>query len=167
MKLIRYAILGISFLVITATSQAQDADPILGKYIPPEKDSVIEIFKCGDKICGRTFCIKDNAYPADSKHGTPGTPYLDHNNPDPKLKTRPNLGMQFLSGFKAESGGKYADGKVYNPRDGKTYCAKMELQGNKLELRGHLCISSWLGKTNVWNRMSGLNLNDKAWDCMK
>jgi uncharacterized protein (DUF2147 family) len=166
MKSIQTAIFVLAIL-LAGVAYAQEADPILGKYLPPEKDSVIEIFKCGDKYCGRTFCIKDNAYPADSKLGIPGTPYLDHHNKDPKLKTRPNLGMQFLSGFVAAGDGKYTDGKVYNPRDGKTYCAKIALDGNKLELNGHLCISSWLGKKNTWTRLSGVNLKDKAWDCVK
>lgn len=167
MKFIRVAILGASLMAMATTVSAQEADAVIGKYIPPEKDSVIEIFKCGDKYCGKTACIKDNAYPAGSKDGVPGTPYLDHHNPDPKLKKRPNLGMKFLTGFVADGNGKYKDGKIYNPRDGKTYCGKMNLTGNKLELRGHLCISSFLGKTNTWVRMSGINLNDKAWDCEK
>jgi uncharacterized protein (DUF2147 family) len=170
MKSTKLAVLGISFLILANQIFSQESDPVLGKYLPPEKDSVIEIFKCGDKICGRTLCIKDNAYPPGSKDGVPGTPYLDHHNPDPKLKTRPNLGMQFLSGFVVDPSkkGHYKDGKVYNPRDGKTYCAKMDLNGNQLDLRGHLCISSWLGKTNTWVRLTNqVNLSDKAWDCAK
>jgi len=43
----------------------------------------------------------------------------------------------------------------------------MQMDGNKLELKGHLCISSWLGKTNTWVKLSGVNLSDPAWDCMK
>lgn len=145
---------------------ADDGDAVLGRFLPPEKDSVIEIFKCGNNYCGRIACIKDNFYPEGSKDGVPGTPYLDHNNPDPKLKTRPNLGLVFLTDFKYEGNGKYKDGKVYNVRDGKTYCAKMELKGDILDLRGHLCISSLLGKTNRWTRLGNdVNLKDKRWDC--
>lgn len=167
MKSIRLILLGISALAMVAGVQAQDADAVLGKYLPPEKDSVIEIIKCGSKYCGRTVCIKDNAYPAGSKDGTPGTPYLDHKNPNPKLRTRPNKGMQFLHGMVYDGKGEYKDGKVYNPRDGKTYCAKMSLNGNKLELRGHLCISSFLGKSNTWTKLgNSVNLKDKRWDCM-
>lgn len=154
-------------LLLVLPLSAQDNDAVLGKYIPPEKDSVFEIYKCQDKYCGRIYCIKDNAYPAGSKNGTPGTPYLDHNNENPKLRTRPNLGMEFLKNFAAGGNGHYKDGKVYNARDGKTYCGKMDLNGNILELKGHLCISSWLGKTSTWTRLSGVNLADPAWDCVK
>lgn len=151
----------------TANVQAQEADKIVGKYLPPEKDSVIEVFKCGDKYCGRTFCIKDNAYPADSKEGVPGTPYLDHHNPDPELKKKPNLGAQFLHNFVFKSEGKYVDGKIYNPRDGKTYCGKMDLDGDTLFLKGHLCIASFLGKTNEWKRVdSSFNFADPRLDCV-
>ncbi|PJE03777.1 MAG: hypothetical protein CK427_04705 [Leptospira sp.] len=168
MKKTQIAFLTLSAIFMAGALLAQTSDDsAVGKYLPPEKDSVIEIYKCGDKYCGRTACIKDNKYPADSKDGVPGTPYLDHNNPDPKLKKKPNLGMQFLSGMVAEGGGKYDGGKVYNPRDGKTYCAKMQMDGSKLELKGHLCISSWLGKTNTWTKLSGVNLSDPAWDCVK
>ena len=155
----------LSILLLTAFSVF--ADPIIGKYLPPEKDSVIEMFACGSKICGRTLCIKNNAYPADSKEGVPGTPYLDHKNEDASLRTRPNLGMQFLNNFEPKGEGKYADGKIYNPRDGKTYCGKITLEGNKLDLKGHLCISSFLGKTNTWNKVDDIGFtNDKIWDCV-
>lgn len=148
--------------------QAQEADSIVGKYLPPEKDSVIEVFKCGAKYCGRTFCIKDNAYKESEKeNGVVGTPYLDHNNEDTKLRKRPNLGMEFLTGFDYEGEGLYKNGKVYNPRDGKTYCAKMTLiDPNKLALKGHICGISFLGKTNEWARLTGINLDDPKWDCM-
>ncbi len=141
-------------------------DAVVGKYFPPEKDSVIEMFKCGAKYCGRTYCIKDNAYKAGSKDGVPGTPYLDHNNQDESLRKRPNLGMQFLNGFDSVGDSEYKNGKIYNPRDGKTYCGKILLEGDKLNLKGYLCISSFLGKTNTWTKIAGALPSDPSWDCM-
>jgi uncharacterized protein (DUF2147 family) len=148
---------------------SEEADAAVGQYIPPEKDSVIEIYKCADKYCGKTICIKDNAYPEkDKDKGVPGTPYLDHNNEDPKLRTRPNLGMTFITGFEYVGEGVYKNGKIYNPRDGKTYCGKFtSLEGgNKLDLKGTLCSISFIGKTNSWVKLSGVNLADPRWDCV-
>lgn len=161
-------ILFTSVLLSTGVSiYADDADIAVGRYIPPEKDSVIEIFKCGDKYCGKTICIKDNAYPAGSKEGIPGTPYLDHHNEDPKLRTRPNLGMVFVKDFDYVGEGVYKNGKIYNPRDGKTYCGKFTAleNGNRLDLRGQLCAISFLGKTNTWTRLQNVSLDDPRWDC--
>ncbi|XDD46266.1 DUF2147 domain-containing protein [Leptospira sp. WS39.C2] len=155
-------------LLFSTTLFGQDASVALGRYLPPEKDSVIEIFKCGDKYCGKTVCIKDNAYPEKEKDkGIPGTPYLDHNNEDPKLRTRPNLGMVFITGFDYVGEGVYKNGKIYNPRDGKTYCGKFTALdgGNRLDLKGTLCSITFIGKTNNWVKLGSMNLDDSRWDC--
>ncbi len=165
----KYLISIFLFCTLSAGSLlAQEADVAIGRYIPPEKDSVIEIFKCGDKYCGKTVCIKDNFYPEkDKDKGVPGTPYLDHNNEDPKLRTRPNLGMVFLTGFDYVGEGVYKNGRIYNPRDGKTYCGKFSALegGNRLDLKGTLCSFTFLGKTNTWLKLGNLNLDAPNWDC--
>jgi uncharacterized protein (DUF2147 family) len=154
------------FAFLVAPLLAQDnPDAVVGKYYPPEKDSVIEMFKCGAKYCGRTLCLKNPNYAADAKDGTPGTPYLDDKNSEASLRTRPALGLQFISGFDSVGDSEYKNGKIYNPRDGKTYCGKILLEGNKLNLKGHLCISSFLGKTNVWTKVDGAI--PAAWACAK
>ncbi len=166
MRLVQFILFIFTVLIASSGLSANEADAVLGKYLPPEKDSVFEIYKCGDKFCGKIACIKDNFYPPGSKDGVPGTPYLDHNNEDPKLRSRPNLGMVFLTGFSYEGNGKYKGGKIYNARDGKTYCGQMELKDNILDLRGHLCISSLFGKTNKWTK-TPQNPQGKEWDCVK
>ncbi len=161
--------IGIISLGLSQPVFSQDADVAVGQYLPPEKDSVIEIYKCGNKYCGKTICIKDNAYQEKEKDkGVPGTPYLDHNNEDPKLRTRPNLGMTFITGFDYVGDGVYKNGSIYNPRDGKTYCGKFtSLEGGKqLDLKGTLCSVSFIGKTNSWTRLAGLDLSDSRWDCV-
>jgi len=157
---------GIFAFGLTQSISAQEADAAVGRYTPPEKDSVVEIFKCGDKYCGKTVCIKDNFYTADDKNGVPGTPKLDHNNEDEKLRKRPSLGLQFISGFDYIGEGVYKNGKIYNPRDGKTYCGKFTVVGtDKLDLKGTLCSMSFIGKTNSWTRLAGINIDDPKWDC--
>ncbi|TGL60298.1 DUF2147 domain-containing protein [Leptospira ognonensis] len=160
--------IGLFAFGLSTSVSAQEADVAVGRYLPPEKDSVIEIFKCGEKYCGKTVCIKDNAYQEKEKDkGVVGTPYLDHNNEDPRLRTRPNLGMVFISGFDYVGEGVYKNGRIYNPRDGKTYCGKFTSLdgGNKLDLKGTLCSLSFIGKTNSWVKLSGVNLDEPKWDC--
>ena len=67
-------------LFITISAHAAE-DTILGIWDNQEKDAKIEIFKCGDRYCGKIVWLKNPDYPQDSKDGVPGTPKLDHNNP--------------------------------------------------------------------------------------
>ena len=161
--------IGIISLGLSHPVFSEDADVAVGQYLPPEKDSVIEIYKCGSKYCGKTICIKDNAYKEKEKdQGVVGTPYLDHNNENASLRTRPNLGMTFIKDFDYVGDGVYKNGSIYNPRDGKTYCGKFtSLEGGKqLDLKGTLCSVSFIGKTNSWARLAGLDLSDSRWDCV-
>jgi len=75
----------------------------------------------------------------------------DENNADEKLRSRTIVGMQMLSGFKKD-GDQWSGGKIYNPRDGKTYKCKMWFEGENLHIRGYVG-ASWmgLGKTSIWN----------------
>ncbi|OYU72628.1 MAG: hypothetical protein CFE32_23195 [Alphaproteobacteria bacterium PA3] len=50
----------------------------------------------------------------------------DSNNPDPKLRSRPIEGLVILSDFK-DAGGEW-EGKIYDPRAGKTYRSTMVKQ---------------------------------------
>lgn len=54
----------------------------------------------------------------------------DKNNPNPALRNRPLLGMPFVTGFKPAGPNKWRSGQIYNPQDGKTYNAKMDLNPN-------------------------------------
>jgi len=118
-------------------------DVAVGDWLTPEKDSIIGVYKCGDKYCGKIKCLKE---PNEN-----GAPKKDKENPDEKLKNRDVLGIQIMSGFSFDGDSKYVDGKIYNSRDGKTYCGKMTQEGNTLSLKGNICYT-FLGKTNVWTK---------------
>jgi uncharacterized protein (DUF2147 family) len=45
----------------------------------------------------------------------------------------------------------WEDGKIYDPKNGKTYSCKMTLEGNELKVRGYVGFSL-LGRTTVWTR---------------
>ena len=138
-------------IFLTATTHAS-GDDILGLWNNQEKDARIEIYHCGEKYCGKIFSLKEPNYPEGSKEGVPGTPKLDHNNPDPALRQTPIIGLKIMHDFVYEGDNKWLSGKVYDPENGKTYSGKMMLVSpNQLKLRGFIGISL-IGRTDIWTR---------------
>lgn len=139
-------------LLTSAAVYAQSGDGILGVWNNQEKDAKIEIYKCGEKYCGRIVWLKEPTYPAGSTDGMPGTQKLDHNNPDLTLRKAPVIGLQIVHDFAFTGDNLWKDGKVYDPKNGRTYSGKMTLVSpNQLNLRGYIGISL-LGRTAVWTR---------------
>ena len=129
-----------------------DSDDILGVWNNDEKDAKIEIYKCGGKYCGRVIWLKEPNYPEGSKDGTPGTPRLDHNNPDPSLRKTSIIGLDIVRDFTSVDGHTWSGGTVYDPKNGKTYRGKMTLVSrNQLNLRGYVGIPLF-GRTTMWTR---------------
>jgi len=140
-------------LVLAATSaHAAGPEDILGVWNTEGKEAMIMIYKCDVKYCVKVGWSKDPNYPADSKEGTPGTPTLDHNNPNPKLRNNPIIGLKILYDFIFTGDNLWTGGKIYNPDNGKTYSGKMTLlSSNQLNLRGFVGISL-IGRTTTWTR---------------
>lgn len=87
----------------------------------------------------------------------------DVNNPDPALRTRDLKGISFLYGFEyVAKKNRWKDGKVYDPGNGKTYSAKMELEdgGTTLKMRGYIGISL-LGRTARFERVSDVDMPEE------
>lgn len=142
----------IGFLSAASSVFGADADGILGLWNTPEKDSKIEIFKCGNKYCGRIAELKEPNYTADDKEGIPGQPKLDRKHPNPDLRTRPLLGLPLMQDFTYSGGNVWEGGKIYDPDNGKTYRCKMTLPApNRLGVRGFIGFSLF-GRTSVWSR---------------
>ena len=93
------------------SSAAFSSAPITGRWVTQSKDAVVEIAPCGTSICGKIakFLV------------TPpqGAGQKDIHNPDKTLRSRTILGINILSGFKAE--GNEWKGQIYDPKSGKTY----------------------------------------------
>lgn len=146
------AVLWFCVLNSMATVYAATGDDILGVWNNGEKDARIEIFKCSGKYCGKIVSAKEPNYPADSKEGTPGTPRLDHNNPDPAKRSKPILGLQIVNDFIFSGENVWRDGSVYDPKNGKAYRGKITLVSpNTLSLRGFIGIPLF-GRTTTWTR---------------
>jgi len=152
MNMLKIALACILALSCAATSFASGPDDILGVWNNEEKDAKIEIFKCGERYCGKIVWLREPDYPAGSTEGKAGTPKLDHNNPDPALKTKPVIGLRIVREFTYSGDSRWIDGTVYDPKNGKLYSGKMTLvSAFRLDLRGFIGISL-IGRTTTWTR---------------
>ncbi len=142
----------VSVLLTAAFVLAAGPDDILGLWNTEKRDAKIEIYKCGTKYCGKIAWLKEPTYPAGSKEGAPGTPILDHNNPDPELRKKSLIGLPILIDFVFAGDNLWKNGKIYNPDNGKRYRGKMTLiSPDQLNVRGFIGIPL-LGGTTVWTR---------------
>ncbi|MGP1679987.1 MAG: DUF2147 domain-containing protein [Burkholderiales bacterium] len=69
---------------------------------------------------------------------------------DPR-KGKPVIGMTILTGLKKEGDNVYGGGQILDPKNGKTYNAKVTVidGGKKLEMRGSIL---FFGRTQTWIR---------------
>ncbi|WP_435416703.1 DUF2147 domain-containing protein [Parerythrobacter aurantius] len=115
-------------------------EPIAGRWMTREKDAVVTIAPCGASYCGKlSQYLVTPPGGADQK---------DVNNPDPKLRGRKLLGINLLSGFKAD--GDVWRGTIYDPRNGKSYRSVLKRKSTSaLEVKG--CIGPFC-QAQTWTR---------------
>ncbi len=131
-------------LAAVFVSKAASAD-VIGIWETVEGKSHVEITSCeGDKFCGKIIWLKE---PNDEK----GKPKVDINNQDEKLRSRPIIGINLLSGLEKTGDQEWDDGSIYNPEDGNTYSSEMRLkEPDVLEVEG--CVL-FICKKQIWNRV--------------
>ena len=135
-------------LLLTAISfagLAQNKDAIIGKWINSSGEAHVDITKRGEKYFGKIVWLKE---PKDEK----GNVKTDVKNPEEGLRSKPIMGLEILKNFIYEDG-KWTDGKIYDPKSGKTYSCNMSLKGNDiLNMRGYIGISL-IGRSETWKRV--------------
>lgn len=135
-------------LLLTAISfagLAQNKDAVIGKWVNSTGEAHVDITKRGDKYFGKIVWLKA---PKDEK----GVNKTDVKNPEEKLRSKPILGLEILKNFIFEDG-KWTDGKIYDPKSGKTYNCNMTMKGNDiLNMRGYIGVSL-LGRSETWKRV--------------
>ncbi len=135
----------ISFLLSAYALQAQNADVILGKWYNEEKDAIINIYKENGKYTGKIVWLKE---PYEN-----GKPKVDDKNPDPKLATRPVMGLKLFWGFHYDpKDEQWTDGRIYDPKSGKTYDCYMWMEGKDLKIKGYVLGMKFLGRKTTWTR---------------
>lgn len=130
-----------TFLVSTSHADAAQERRILGHWLTQSKDGVIQIYIAGS---GR--------YEGRIVDGQGGPGRRDARNPDPALRTRLLKDAVVLQGFRYVGDGRWADGTIYDPNNGKTYRCHMELAPlDTLNIRGYVGVPLF-GRTEVWTR---------------
>lgn len=120
-----------------AATHAAAAPAIAGRYLTEDGSGVVAVGPCGGSVCGRLVTILK---------ARPGAAATDVNNTDPGLRARPILGLPILSGF--ADAGKDWRGKIYDPRNGKTYKSIVSKNADgTLSVKG--CIA-FLCQTQTW-----------------
>ena len=110
-----------------------------GEWLVAKKVASIRIADCDGKLWGVV-----------ASEANPG---IDSKNPDPKLRSRPTLGMPILLGM-ARSKINQWDGEIYNSEDGHTYSANISLlSANVLKVQG--CFLGFLCGGENWTRVEG------------
>jgi uncharacterized protein (DUF2147 family) len=130
-------------LLLSATyTIAKAQDQIEKVWYNQEKTSKIQVYKAKDgKFYGKIIWLKEPL--------RNGKPKVDEQNPDEKKRSQPTLGLIVLTGLKKDGDKDYEDGKIYDPKNGKTYSCKASYKGNTLDLRGYVGISL-IGRTSTW-----------------
>ena len=139
-----YGVIFAAILFSGVDAFAEKADAILGEWYTEEERSVVEISRCGNLYCGKITWLK---YPKDDA----GMDKVDFKNPDETLRNRPLWGLEILRDFKYDGENEWASGKIYDPKNGKTYSCKITREGNVLKVRGYIGLSL-LGRTTLWNK---------------
>jgi uncharacterized protein (DUF2147 family) len=143
----------VSLAVMLAATPAVGAhsNDVIGPWQTNGESSSLDIFKCGEKLCGKIVWLKHPNY-LSSKDGPVGTPKVDRKNPDPALRTRPIIGLQVMEGLTATGDNWWEHGACYDPESGNSYQCKMHLEKpDRLEVRGFIGFSL-LGRTYVLTR---------------
>jgi uncharacterized protein (DUF2147 family) len=140
----RYLLIAAMLLFLVPNLSAQSSQSIIGTWLSESKDGKILVYSSGNKFFGKLVG-------GDKLYDEKGNPRKDLHNPDEKLKDRPLLNLIILSNF-IYSDGKWTQGHVYDPKNGKLYNAMLTLKGNQLEIRGYVGIPLF-GRTTVWTRI--------------
>ncbi len=147
MKRLLFA-MGIAFIITAAavTLHAEtSADAIIGKWYTADNESIVEIYKVGEKYFGKIIWL-------DEPLNDDGTAKVDKNNPDESKRTQPIIGLVIVRNFVYQGNAKWGNGKIYDPDNGKTYDCFMTLSGNELHVRGYIGLSV-IGRTTTWVRV--------------
>jgi len=107
-------------LLLAPLSAAAAATPIEGLWRTDDGKALVRIAACGQRMCGTIARVLDIG---------PNVPRADVNNPDARLRDRPLVGLQILSGF---AGGptEWKAGRAYDPKSGSSYKSSLRLNAD-------------------------------------
>lgn len=140
-----YILIVLTFFTFTITKAQNKPDDIIGIWLVQKKDGTVEIYKKGNKYYGKIDWLSQ-------PNDTDGKLKIDKHNPDASKRKRPIAGLTIVENLTWDGKGKWEDGSVYNPSNGKLYSAFVKMKDkNTLEFTGFLGFS-FIGQTETWTR---------------
>ena len=138
-RLQRYG-LPFALCALLGTASAQAAVPtILGYWLEPS-GSVIRIAPCALRLCVEIAALAPGPHPTTDVH-----------NPNEALRSRPLCGLRIGEDFVARDAQHAEGGRLYDPRNGRTYQGSMTASADQLDLRGYVGLKLF-GRTATWMR---------------
>ena len=132
----------LALVTLPVTSRADQNQGMSPVGLWKTEDAEIEIFEVDGKLSGKIAAL-NKQYTSD------GIEKTDIFNPDPAKRSRPLIGLIFMSGFTPEGSGRWDHGTIYDPKTGNTYASFIDYNGgDTLKLRGYIGISL-IGRTAV------------------
>jgi uncharacterized protein (DUF2147 family) len=126
-------------------ADAEKPDPICGVWFSEDRDAKLQIYQQGETFEAKIIWLKEP--------NRDGQPKVDANNPDPAVRSRPMLGLVILHDLrKSEAPKLYTSGRIYDPKNGKTYDCRVTFQGDTLTLRGFVLGLPMLGRSSTWTK---------------
>lgn len=130
--------LAVLFVFLTTTAFGQDTG-VRGSWQTPG-GAVLRVADCGPRLCITILKLE------------PNSPYqFDSKNPDANRRGNKLCGLAIGYDFQLTDPSHAEDGRVYDPKSGKTYHGSMSSSGDQLSLRGYVGIKA-LGRSETWKR---------------
>ena len=123
-------------MALALFSLAGYSQTIIGKWLTEAGDAKVEIYEANGKVNGKIVWLEK------------GPDTKDTHNTDEKMRSRKLMGVNILSGLTKKSE-KWEGGRIYNPKNGKTYKCSIWLDGDKLKVRGYL---GMFYETQTWKK---------------
>jgi len=139
--------IAIQFFSFTSINPSHEADRILGIWQTEEKNLQIEMIEEDGYYVGKMIwflCASGESMMFS---------YRDTENPDPKLTTRPLIGLNVVEKIYYQGDNVWGDGKIYDPNTGHTFDARITLTTpNTAIVRGYWKFR-WIGRSIVFHRL--------------
>ncbi|TGE13912.1 DUF2147 domain-containing protein [Hymenobacter elongatus] len=119
----------------------------VGIWADETGESHIEIYRCGEKLCGRLVWLRE------PQESNTGRPKADLHNPDPSKRNMPLQNLTVLQNLRYNANSeRWEDGEIYDPNNGHTYSCYMSLTKDKLEVKGYIGFAI-IGRSHYWSRV--------------
>jgi uncharacterized protein (DUF2147 family) len=147
MKKLSLLLAAMAFTFVISLGQTVRAEHggVMQTWYTLENKSKVQIYKCGEKICGKFIWLKE---PTTEE----GKPKIDINNEDEDARGKPIIGLVMLNDFveDAQTAHAWTGGTIYDPENGKTYSSNMTLNDDgTLTVRGYVGLPIF-GRSQEW-----------------